>query len=77
MAKQNLIQTLLDWSLAISGTTVDVTNDIVWGEAVNITNADAVLTNRKKTVFELTKVNIVDNVVSFVKRWLTKSDTET
>ena len=65
MANVNLTQTLLDWPLAISGTTVEVTNDIVWGEAINVTWASAVLTNRKKTIFEIVQVDIVDNSVTF------------
>lgn len=34
------------------------------------------MTNRKKTIFELVKVDITANVVSFSKRGMTKADTE-
>lgn len=75
MAYKSLLETLLDAPLSISGTSVVVTNDIVFGNSIDIVNADGVIVNRKGTIREMVKVNITSNVVTFVKRWLTQAST--
>lgn len=77
MAFKSLLQTVLDDDLAIGGTSVDVTNDILFNQIINVSNADAVIRNRKGNLFEMVKVDIVNNVATFSKRGLTQAATFT